>query len=255
MATEGYVKFIYHSKSVPPYYSKSGAFPELVDDETITIEMPSIDLSYKQYFAQFKKFLMALGFDEKNVMQGACHLAFNESNREEIMREVAEEYDLIMSEQLPEIIADRKKQDEEWIKKSDESWEQRYWALSRRFKQFSSFTDEELETIVNDALAKKTTPHCDMEALTTEQFTDKIRTGYSYWNEDTSNEEMWEQGMIEVSTNIPDPWASWNGLIPGTSDAVIEGCICPVLDNEEMPENKKWVNASCPIHGKKNKNS
>jgi hypothetical protein len=55
MATEGYVKFEYFSKGVPPYYN-TGGFPELLDDEKITIETPSIDMSYHQYVSLFKKF-------------------------------------------------------------------------------------------------------------------------------------------------------------------------------------------------------
>jgi hypothetical protein len=43
----------------------------------------------------------------------------------------------------------------------------------------------------------------------------------------------------------------WNGLVPGSPEAVAAGCTCPVMDNEEMPLNKKWVNADCPIHGRK----
>ena len=42
----------------------------------------------------------------------------------------------------------------------------------------------------------------------------------------------------------------WKGLVPGSSSAVMMGCKCPVMDNEEMPDNKKWVNADCPLHGK-----
>lgn len=221
MAIEGYVKFEYFSKAVQPYYNKS-IFPELLDDEKITVETPNLEMSYHQYFGLFKKFLMSVGFDEKNVMQGACHLAFNESNREETMREVAEEYDLIMGEQLADIIADSKKQDEEWIKKNDESWEQRYWALYRKMQQIESEPDSQLA--------------------------DKVQKGYSYWDEDISNQNMWDQGVMKVSTNIPDPW---NGLIPGSPQAKEQGCICPILDNEEMPNDKKWVDVACPIHGKK----
>lgn len=42
----------------------------------------------------------------------------------------------------------------------------------------------------------------------------------------------------------------WNGLVPGSPEAVFAGCTCPVMDNEEMPLNKKWVNGDCPLHGK-----
>ena len=42
----------------------------------------------------------------------------------------------------------------------------------------------------------------------------------------------------------------WNHLIPGSYAAVENGCKCPVMDNEEMPDDKKWVNGDCPLHGK-----
>jgi hypothetical protein len=43
----------------------------------------------------------------------------------------------------------------------------------------------------------------------------------------------------------------WNNVIPGSYAAVGQGCKCPVMDNEEMPENRKWVNGDCPLHGRK----
>jgi len=46
----------------------------------------------------------------------------------------------------------------------------------------------------------------------------------------------------------------WGHLIPGSYAAVQNGCKCPVMDNEEMPDDKKWVNGDCPLHGKKNEN-
>ena len=42
----------------------------------------------------------------------------------------------------------------------------------------------------------------------------------------------------------------WNGLVPGSDQACRAGCKCPVMDNAEMPDDKKWVNGDCPIHGK-----
>lgn len=47
-----------------------------------------------------------------------------------------------------------------------------------------------------------------------------------------------------------DAMSAWNGLIPGSVEAVARGCKCPVLDNQEMPEERKWVNGDCPLHGK-----
>ena len=43
---------------------------------------------------------------------------------------------------------------------------------------------------------------------------------------------------------------SWNGLVPGSPEAVANSCSCPVMDNAEMPNDKKWVNGDCPLHGK-----
>lgn len=164
MANEGYVKFEYLSKGIPPYYNHS-SFPELLDDEKITIETPCLEMSYHQYAGLFKKFLMAVGFSEKNVMQAGCSLAFNEGYSEKLMREVAEEYDLIMSEDLPHILEDRMAQEERFRK-----------AQKSEYKE-------------------------------------------------------------------------WKGLVPGSDEAIANGCNCPVMDNAEMPEDRKWVNSDCPIHG------
>lgn len=261
MATEGYVKFEYFSKGVPPYYGNN-TFPELLDDENIVIKTPNIEMSYHQYYGLFKKFLMSVGFSEKNIIQGACSLAFNEMNDEKIMREVAEEYDLTMNEDIAEIIADSKKQDEEWIKKTDESWEQRYWALYRRFQPLAGMTDEDIKRIsetfdaveverdmvtISEFLSKDRNSNFPGENTVNELLEKKVQRGLDYWKESTSNKDMWDQGIMEVSTNIPD---AWKGLIPGSPQAKDQGCICPVLDNEEMPDDKKWVDVSCPIHGK-----
>lgn len=49
-----------------------------------------------------------------------------------------------------------------------------------------------------------------------------------------------------------DAMMPWGGLVPGSDEAVKRGCGCPRMDNQEMPADRKWVNADCPIHGKKN---
>lgn len=223
MASEGYVKFEYFSKSVPPYYNSSG-FPELLDDEKIIIETPCLEMNYHQYAELFKKFLRAVGFDEKNILQAGCSIAFNEMNREELMREVAEEYDLVMAEDLPKLYEQRLKEEREWHEKTNPVWEERYWAIYKRFNKFAHCTDEDLERIAKETL----TPwgHSDMEAM---KYTD---------------EEL--DAMCEHAAKKP-----WNGVVPGSPEAVKMGCICPVMDNEEMPDDKKWVDAECPIHGRK----
>ena len=50
--------------------------------------------------------------------------------------------------------------------------------------------------------------------------------------------------------NEMEAMSAWNNLVPGSYAAVENGCKCPVMDNAEMPDDKKWVNGDCPIHGK-----
>jgi hypothetical protein len=52
------------------------------------------------------------------------------------------------------------------------------------------------------------------------------------------------------SDNEMEAMSAWNNLVPGTDAAYAFGCKCPILDNQEMPDDKKWVNGDCPLHGK-----
>jgi hypothetical protein len=69
-------------------------FPELVDKHTITIEAPAQDLNVHQHFELFKAFLRAMDFNEYSIMDGACRIAFNDSNDEKQMNKLMEEYEL-----------------------------------------------------------------------------------------------------------------------------------------------------------------
>jgi hypothetical protein len=48
---------------------------------------------------------------------------------------------------------------------------------------------------------------------------------------------------------LPEQYKDWGNLVPGSDEAYEHGCKCPVLDNYEMPDDKKWVNGDCPLHG------
>ena len=54
----------------------------------------------------------------------------------------------------------------------------------------------------------------------------------------------------EISAMTAEEYGAWNGLVPGSDAAYVKGCKCPILDNQEMPNHKKWVNGDCPLHGK-----
>ena len=45
-------------------------------------------------------------------------------------------------------------------------------------------------------------------------------------------------------------YKSWGNLVPGSPEAYEKNCSCPILDNQDMPDDKKWVNGDCPLHGK-----
>ena len=91
MTYEANVKLIYtHNTDASP----SKYFPEIVNQETITIEAPAQDLNVHQYFSLFKSFLRAIDFNEYNIIDGAARLAFNDCNDEAQMKKLMNEYDL-----------------------------------------------------------------------------------------------------------------------------------------------------------------
>lgn len=92
MPYEGSVKFTYISKETGMSYHSS--FPEMVPEQTVTIESPHYDLNIHQYFELFKSFLRAVGFNDYSIMDGACSIAFNDMNDVDDMKKLIEEYDL-----------------------------------------------------------------------------------------------------------------------------------------------------------------
>ena len=166
-------------------------FPEILDKQTITIEAPAQDLNTHQYFELFKGFLRAVGFDDYSIMDGACRVAFNDSNSEAQMKKVADEYDLFLAEDYHKKLIEYDADQDEEIKK-----------LEAEIKELKAKLAEVLPEL--------------------------------YGNED------------EV---LPEQYKSWGNLVPGSDEAYKKGCKCPILDNQEMPDHKKWVNGDCPLHG------
>jgi len=172
-------------------------FPEIVDKQTITIEAPAHDLNVWQYFELFKSFLRAVGFDEYNIMEAACRIAFNDSNDEAKMKKVADEYELILEEDYRKKLVEYDKQQDEEIKK-----------LEAEIKELKAKLAEVLPELYGKG--------------------DYPRDDGSEW----------------------DAYKDWKGLVPGSDEAYEQGCKCPILDNQNMPSGKKWVNGDCPLHGK-----
>jgi len=196
MTYNAIVKFSYINDSdVTP----SKYFTELVDRQTITVEAPASDLNVHQYFELFKGFLRAVGFDEYNIMDGACRLAFTDANDETQMKKLADEYELILAEDFTKRLVEYETEQDEYVAKLEDEVSKLKEKLARVLPEqyVEEYTDE-----------------------------DPPRDDGTSWNK------------------------PWNGLVPGSPEAVANSCKCPILDNEEMPDDKKWVNADCPLHGK-----
>ena len=181
------VKFCYINNTEA---SHNKYFPEIVDKQTITIEAPAQDLNTHQYFELFKGFLRAVGFCDYSIMDGACRVAFNDCNREDDMKKLANEYDIILTE--------------DFVAKVEE--------IERK-------KDEEIAEL-----------KAKLARVLPEQ----------YDNKDV-------KAIIDESTD--GGYKPWGNLVPGTDEAYAKGCKCPILDNQDMPEGKKWVNGDCPLHG------
>lgn len=191
MSYNATVKFSYTSDSQE---TSSKYFPEGVDRKTITIEAPAEDLNIHQYYELFKNFLGAAGFCEYSIMDGACRIAFNDSNSQEQMKKVADEYDLILAEDYHKKLVEYDKQQD-------------------------------------DETAKLRAKICELKA----KLADILPEKYGKGDED--------------APMFMDQFKPWNYLVPGSDEAYEQGCKCPILDNQNMPEGKKWVNADCPLHG------
>ena len=183
------VKFSYTSDSQE---APSKYFPESVNCKTITVEAPGAeDLNIHQYYELFKSFLAAAGFCEYSIMDGACQVAFNDSNSQEQMKKVADEYDLFLAEDYHKKLVEYDAQQDRDIA-----------GLEAEIKELK----EKLARVLP---------------------------------------EQYEDAPMYM-----DQFKSWNGLVPGSDEAYTEGCKCPILDNQDMPDHKKWVNGDCPLHGK-----
>lgn len=68
------------------------------DNYEVTIAGDMSDCSVHGWFELFGAALGAAGFSEGVIMSGACRLAFNDCRPEEMMKKVAEEYDLQLKE-------------------------------------------------------------------------------------------------------------------------------------------------------------
>ena len=137
---------------------------DFVPEEHYVITAPASDLTAKQYFKLFEKFMLCVGMSPCSIRSGAMSLVFNDWTNEEEQRKVCAEYELTMDEDLRKKYEEFKEADESWAKlnkgpmgtvledddtSNDQSWEERYWGLHRRFRRFAKFTDDQLAELAD----------------------------------------------------------------------------------------------------------
>ena len=112
MSYEATVEFKFNSTWTPTYGS-SFDDDDFIPEENLLITAPAADLSCRQYFKLFEKFMLAVGMSPDNIRSGAMSLVFNEWTNEEEQRKVCKEYEITMDEDLHEKFKEWKKRDEE----------------------------------------------------------------------------------------------------------------------------------------------
>ena len=126
---------------------------EYLPEEHFVMEFPSDDLSSTQLFTAYRKFLLAAGYNDESISRGGVSLAFSDSIPEEKMRKIAEEYDLILSEDHYKVIGNL----ENKIKELEEKVISLKAHLSRaRNPDNPNYTDDEIEAMCSQAVDKVT---------------------------------------------------------------------------------------------------
>jgi hypothetical protein len=238
MSYQNFVTFTYTSKESESFKYDS-SFPELLPEETVTIEVPCYDLNVHQYFAMFRKFLAALGFCEQVILDGAFHFAFSDSNTKEFVDKLMEEYE-IQDKQDPYLSYNETEVIREFLKGEktclNEIKDERIRETLNLVKEnIPAIRDFQWEKIYYEYRKNAEAEILDLKA--------KLSRLENPDNPNYTDEEI-EAMSAEESYKL------WGDYIPGSPEAVEKFCTCPVMDNAEMPDDRKWVSADCPLHGK-----
>jgi predicted ATP-dependent Lon-type protease len=86
---------------------------DFVPEEHYLITAPAADLTAKQYFKLFEKFMLCVGMSPCSIRSGAMSLVFNDCVDEKEQRKVCKEYELTMDEDLEDKFKEWKVRDEE----------------------------------------------------------------------------------------------------------------------------------------------
>jgi hypothetical protein len=122
---------------------------DFLPNENFVYEFDCDNVTATQMFRAFEKFLFFIGYNEQSIMSGACSLAFNEFRSSELMKKVAKEYDLILSEDSSHREAELERENWNLISKIRD--------LSAKLSRLQdpdnpNYTDEEVEAMTEEIL-------------------------------------------------------------------------------------------------------
>jgi len=112
MTYEAEVQFKFDATFTPTYGTSSWTDDDFIPEEHYLITAPAADLTAKQYFKLFEKFMLCVGMCPISIRKGAMSLVFNDMVTEEEQRKICKEYDLTMNEDLHGKYQEWKKLDE-----------------------------------------------------------------------------------------------------------------------------------------------
>jgi hypothetical protein len=116
MSYEATVEFKFNATYTHDYSRGFGSTigdDDFIPEEHFVITAPAADLSCRQYFKLFEKFMLAVGMSPDNIRSGAMSLVLNEWVNDVDQRKVCDEYEVTRNEDLHEKFKEWKKRDEE----------------------------------------------------------------------------------------------------------------------------------------------
>ena len=111
MSYEATVELKFNSTWTPTYASSID--DDFIPEENLLITAPAADLSARQYFKLFEKFMLAVGMSPDNIRSGAMSLVLNEWVNDADQRKICDEYEVTRNEDLHEKFKEWKERDEE----------------------------------------------------------------------------------------------------------------------------------------------
>ena len=113
MTYEAEVQFKFDATYKHNAFDSSYYEDDYIPEEHYLITAPAADLTAKQYFKLFEKFMLCVGMCPANIRSAAMSLVFNEYVNEEEQRKVCKEYELTMDEDLEKKYQEYKERDAE----------------------------------------------------------------------------------------------------------------------------------------------